>query len=453
MSPPSLQQPPRGPRTDLHYAAYDGSVEGTIAVLSLGTISIDQGDPEAMTPVMLAAIGGHTRVVNFLLSRNANLSLINSDHRTALHISAECGHLTVTTDLVKAGADLDVRDVEGVTPLHLAVQYGHPAVAAVLIDAGADLNIRGVDRATPFFLAAGFGRIDTARKLLHAKANPLLSATTSFGVTLLPLDEAARLGHSNMVRELIKQLGIEGCAGAGGGRQALCLAVENGHVNIMAILMDGGVVDTGEALVSAARWGVEAAVKFLLQRRQLTGPLTGLDGYVNFCDSLGCPALFHSIDVARYVGNKLQLVSPRVVRLLIDAGASTKSAVRLTRGGRVFCFETPLAFTNEFLLAKKGSGVDLSEEQLLRLDAVRRLLLRVDEVHAVSWLWHTNAPTTKPVKHGGTHRAKKPSTPPLPLLLWLTAVPMLRRRARRRGLVMAALIRLVVMEYLGCCHS
>lgn len=218
MSPPSLQQPPRGPRTDLHYAAYDGSVEGTIVVLSLGTISIDQGDPEAMTPIMLAAIGGHTRVVNFLLSRNANLSLINSDHRTALHISAQCGHLTVTTDLVKAGADLDVRDVEGVTPLHLAVQYGHPAVAAVLIDAGADLNIRGVDRATPFFLAAGFGRIDTARKFLHAKANPLLSATTSSGVTLLPLDEAARLGHSNMVRELIKQLGIEGCAGAGGGK-------------------------------------------------------------------------------------------------------------------------------------------------------------------------------------------------------------------------------------------
>lgn len=54
------------------------------------------------------------------------------------------------------------------------------------------------------------------------------------------------------------------------------------------MLTDAGVASTGRALIDAPRWGGEAAVKFLLQQRQLAGSTTGgLVGYVNFCDDFG----------------------------------------------------------------------------------------------------------------------------------------------------------------------
>lgn len=42
---------PRGPEYELHYAARDGSIERTRALLSRGSIDIDERDPTGWTPL------------------------------------------------------------------------------------------------------------------------------------------------------------------------------------------------------------------------------------------------------------------------------------------------------------------------------------------------------------------------------------------------------------------
>lgn len=75
---------------------------------------------------------------------------------------------------------------------------------------------------------------------------------------------AAQNGHVHVVLDLIHHVGIEGCGGATGGIDALCLASAREHVGVMAVLTDVGVVDKGQALCRAAMFGREGSVKFPL---------------------------------------------------------------------------------------------------------------------------------------------------------------------------------------------
>lgn len=88
----SRQQWPRGPINELHVAAMDGSTECVLALLSRGSIDIDQGTPRGCTPLMVAAQEGHSGVVKILLNRRTNVSIASDDDSTALHFSAFYGH-------------------------------------------------------------------------------------------------------------------------------------------------------------------------------------------------------------------------------------------------------------------------------------------------------------------------------------------------------------------------
>lgn len=65
---PSLAWP-RGPRNELHLATRAGSIERTVALLSDGSVDIDQGTPEGYTPLMLTTANGHVHIVRILLNK------------------------------------------------------------------------------------------------------------------------------------------------------------------------------------------------------------------------------------------------------------------------------------------------------------------------------------------------------------------------------------------------
>ena len=67
----------------------------------------------------------------------------------------------------------------------------------------------------------------------------------------------------------------------------------------------------------------------------------------------------------------------------MDAGADTTAAVRVTTKGVTSTF-TPLAHAGYFLGARRVGGKDALESQVHSLEAIRRLLMRVEAVHAVS---------------------------------------------------------------------
>lgn len=435
--PPSPQQCHRGPQNKLHRAVNVGATERTLALLSSGSINIDDGDPVGMTPLMIASLNGYSRIVGILLEKGANVSIVDGDGRTALHAAAQDGHPAVAKLLVKAGSDLDAAIYStGATPLHLAAINGHSEVVSALIEAGANLNSRRLDGSTPLYVAAFEGRIGAVKVLLRAKADPLLTRANPAGGFFVPLGAAAQNGHLEVVRELIRQVGIEGCSGPSGGLDALRLAGQAQHVDIMAALTDAGVVDTGFALLMAAGLGCEASVKFLL--RQPAGRHN-----VNAVDRSGRTALICCMAFGGFSSPSGDFRSPssRIARLLIDAGADTASSVRLVdRAWRVLYDDTPLGFATRMLREKKVGADSARKDQLHQVEAIRRLLLRVEAVHAVSWLWINDVPsnTSDALVKGTTRKAKKMTSTPLSMML-----PVLRQRARTRVPLMAPIFRCV----------
>ena len=204
------------------------------------------------------------------------------------------------------------------------------------------------------------------------------------------------------------------------------------------MLTSAGVVDTGTALRAAVRMGQEASVKCLLQQNESKD--SGQRAvYLDTCDpSSGRTPLICSIKV-------FGLGSPRITRLLVDAGADTTTGVQLTEtaSSRVFFKGTPLAFANfqlRSLAKRRKTGV--TESQLHNLKAIRRLLMRVEAVHAVSWLWVSDLPS---ITHDLTGGTGKPRATPTPLAFTL---PTLRRGTASPRVVFAAMSRWAVRRLL-----
>lgn len=451
---------PRGRPNELHYAVCCGSAEKTIALLSSGSIDINETDgKQGATPLMHAANKGLTHIARILLNRGADVSVGAGVGATALHLSSKGGHLEVTRDLIQAGADVHSRSPEGTTAFHLAAEFNHTDVMAALIDAGADADSRRVDGATPLYSAAMEGSLDAVRFLLRrSKPNPMLTSCP-FGnpsEKFVPLDAAARYGHPEVVRELLRRFGAKGCGGSSGGEQALLMAAMQQDVEIMAMLTEAGVSDPGPALVTTSGCGRWLAVKLLLRQKEAASWRSGdnavLSYYVNTRDQFRYTPLFRSIGAYVDHGSNNVYVeqycplkcSPKIARLLIEAGANTTSPVRATiaPGGKSYNY-TPLAFANGCLREKKVGGKDATEDQLRKLESVRRLLLTVDAVHAISWLWHSEAAAVHR-KFSDKYASKtsvRPTTPQPPKLA--LTLPILRRRARRRGMILAPLFRWV----------
>ena len=110
----------------------------------------------------------------------------------------------------------------------MAAGDGILEVMRVLVKAGANPNIRAVDGRTALHNAV--------QVLLRAKADPLFASTSQSGHMVVPLGLAAGHGHLRVVRELMQELGIEGCGGATGGVHALTAAATMQQLEVMAFL-------------------------------------------------------------------------------------------------------------------------------------------------------------------------------------------------------------------------
>ena len=349
-----------------------------------------------------------------------------------MHVGAEGGHANVCKLLAEAGADLDATHDDGQTALHAGAHHGHEDVMKALIEGGENINSRMTDGRTPLFACCIEGHLGAVKVLLRAGANPLLTSRTTPVNTYVPLDTAVRHGHLEIVRELIGHFGLEGCAGASGGTEALRLAAQNDHVDAMALLVEEGVEVEITALGGAVAYGREAPMKFLLQLKERAG--LDIKSYVDTRVMIGdgLPGTF----LLMAIGFVNHQPLPRIVRMLIDAGADATSVVSTRaqepRG-------TPLDFVTRFIREKKVDGQEATEEQLHKLEAIRRLLLTVEAVHATSWLWQADVSSLAHGTKRKTKRKTRASSTQLRMML-----PVLRRRATKRGLTPETAFRWVV---------
>lgn len=96
---------------------------------------------DGTTPLTTAAAKGQLEVVEFLLTKGAQVNVAGSS--SALAAAVENGHLAVVARLLNAEAKVE----EGL--LHIAVRSGNYAVTELLLEAGANPNTTGMIRLSP----------------------------------------------------------------------------------------------------------------------------------------------------------------------------------------------------------------------------------------------------------------------------------------------------------------
>ena len=95
---------------------------GHLAVVMYMLAFCDVDVNDLLSPLYLAAAIGHLKLVECLLSHNANVNLASFSGATPLFIAAQNGYPTVVDYLLKKGGNVHKANNNGVTPLDIAIQ-------------------------------------------------------------------------------------------------------------------------------------------------------------------------------------------------------------------------------------------------------------------------------------------------------------------------------------------
>lgn len=224
--------------------------------------------------LMLAASGGKDEMIRLLVSRGADINLMDHEGKTAIFhaiygnrpgtvkllIELGAGHSTGTggcpnispvvqaaeIDYVEcmkvlhgAGASLDPELECGPHPLLVAAEHGSLNAARYLLDCGADVNVNDNTGKTALILASREDHPEVVRLLLEQGAR--VDRCGQDGRTALFW--AAALGRTEIARMLLAR-GADPRVSAwnGEGQSALGLARKNGHGEIVRLLISAGAI-------------------------------------------------------------------------------------------------------------------------------------------------------------------------------------------------------------------
>jgi ankyrin repeat protein len=251
--------------------------------------------------LLIATRFGHEREVQQLIDKNININAeVLGEQDQAVHVAAFHNHIGILKLLLENGADTRGCYNSG-SPLHAAATQGHLAATEVLLDHGVDVSVRrGRSWMDPLETAVAWDSVDVARLMLergvHERSgtskNKLLSLAfhynspstakllleQQYGVDVTQegyfggsfLHAAAKNGCTDLILPLIER-GLDIEAKSSSGRTPLQLAVSEGHITVVNILLaNGAKVDDGDngsqmLLQECARSADRSMAEFLLK--------------------------------------------------------------------------------------------------------------------------------------------------------------------------------------------
>ena len=159
-------------RHGLHLAMMEGSFKVAKTLLDLSGTQVDTRSKQDETPLMIAALKGHTQFAKRMIARGAD---VNKTGWTPLHYAATSGQLEMIKLLIDESAYIDTESPNQSTPLMLAAMYGTEAAVKLLLQEGADPSIKNQLGLNAADFAAKVERMDLARfldKLAKEGVNP-----------------------------------------------------------------------------------------------------------------------------------------------------------------------------------------------------------------------------------------------------------------------------------------
>lgn len=208
-----ISQTTIGNQTALHLAAAEGQDKMVEWLLSHEANPLAQ-DQNGKTPADYATSQGHTQTAQLIIDyiqllkdeeqafkagdieSLRKLLLQDGKGHTILHVMAETGETQLVEKEIKSSADVNLQTVNGLTPLHKAVASGKVEICQLLIDAGANVNIRDIYNNTPLYYAIDFENIDLVKLFLDAGADPNIRSVWGNETAL---DHAKRKGNAEII--------------------------------------------------------------------------------------------------------------------------------------------------------------------------------------------------------------------------------------------------------------
>jgi ankyrin repeat protein len=123
-------------RTPLHNACLQGNMDGARALVGRGADV--NASSAGRVPLYMAAAGGFTDLVAFLIKSGASVQWTDSaSKRSLLHYAVIKGYQDIVNLLLDSGADPNAKDINGATALDYAYRYGQASCLQSLKGRGA----------------------------------------------------------------------------------------------------------------------------------------------------------------------------------------------------------------------------------------------------------------------------------------------------------------------------
>jgi ankyrin repeat protein len=273
--------------TPLILATTSGCVTLVRLLLKEGADSSLSGS-HGLTPLLVAASMGFWEIVE-ILARNRPDDLFQHHpfaNTSALHLAAEMGHELVLSKLCELGVNASAtRTFVGGTALHTAAQVGRWQTIAPLIRTPCSLpvdSLMGGDT-TALYLSAQHGHWETVQALLDHGANATFA---------MPVVATARVARG--LTSAPQLTGTLVNSEPANGATALHAAAENGHLEVVRVLLTRGKVspdllgEIGVAALHLAAQYSHAPVARLLLAANATVDLRSLvDGSTALYSAVG----------------------------------------------------------------------------------------------------------------------------------------------------------------------
>eukprot|EP00047_Mylnosiga_fluctuans_P007610 m.254491 g.254491 ORF g.254491 m.254491 type:complete len:618 (-) comp18979_c0_seq1:333-2186(-) len=222
-------------------AANSGQLRVCQWLVEACNMSVHHTNTNGDSPLLLAAFGGHTALIEYLARAGAALDARNRDGLDAVLSACNGGHKDTVDALLRLGCSLDVCNTDGYTPVILAACGGHLDLLQWLVTVhGCSTTARTKDGDSALLLACYCGHIDAVTWLLQAG----MSITERNRAGLTPLLSAANGGHADVV-ELLLAYGASVHETDNEGFTGALLAVFRDHLDVfLTFVLHGATLDT-----------------------------------------------------------------------------------------------------------------------------------------------------------------------------------------------------------------
>lgn len=217
-------------------------------MIFLAQLLLLTGSSSLADPLHEAATKGELPKVKTLVTRGANISGVNSQGETALHLAIKHGHKRVSEFLLAHGADVNAQNAYGDTPLHYAAEAKHADLVELLLAHDANIHARNSQRWS-FLPLAREGQNPEMLKFLNV-AGEKESTEQNRGET--PLHRVAYNGNVQTARVLLTHGAEVNARSLYNGQTPLHLGAASGKAAILTLLLaQGAEVDLSMTLTLA----------------------------------------------------------------------------------------------------------------------------------------------------------------------------------------------------------